>query len=529
MAVRLRLALILLCSVFVAIATAGQAFAHAALTAASPADGAVMANAPARMTLSFSEPVSPLVLKLFGPDGTTQSLSRYALKDRTLVIETPAGLGNGTHVLSWRVVSEDGHPVGGAVVFSVGTASATAPLALKQGEPVVRVALWLGKVGLYLGLFLGVGGAAFSAWGAPLAPSARRASRAMVVIGLVALPVVLAAQGLDALEASPENLLDRAVWAAAAGSSFGITVLVAALAFVSGLASLALHAGVARGIAALALLGVGAALAVSGHASAAEPQALMRPAVFLHAVGIAVWAGALWPLLVALRSADAAGVLDRFSRRIPWIVTIILCSGAVLAIVQVETPAALGTTAYGRVLLAKLAWVAGLFGLAAWNRFRLTSRARTGEGAARVQLRRVIAAEILLMLAVFGTAALWRFTPPPRALAIAASQPASVHIHTLKAMADVTLTPGRVGAVAVEIVLMNGEFGSLAAKELRVGLSNAAAGIEAIERSAIRGEDGIWRVKDLRLPVAGRWTVELEILISDFEMLRLGETVEIRP
>jgi copper transport protein len=528
MAVRLRLALILLCCVFVAIATAGPAFAHAALIAASPADGAVVASAPARMTLSFSEPVSPLVLKLVGPDGTTQSLSRYALKDRTLVIETPAGLGNGTHVLSWRVVSEDGHPVGGAIVFSVGEPSATAPPVTTQGDPVVRVALWLGKVGLYLGLFLGVGGVAFSTWVGPLSPSARRASRAVLVLGLVALPLALAAQGLDALAASPANLLDRAVWASAASSSFGGTVLVAALALVSGLASLALRVGLARGFAVLALIGVGAALAVSGHASAAEPQALMRPAVFLHAVGIAAWAGALWPLLVALQGADAAGALDRFSRRIPWIVAVIAGSGAVLAIVQVETPGALVATAYGCVLLVKLALVAGLFGLAAWNRFRLTSRARAGEGASLAQLRRVIAAEILVMLAVFGTAALWRFTPPPRALAIAANQPASVHIHTLKAMADVTLMPGRVGPVAVEIVLMNGEFGALAAKELRIGLSNAAAGIEAIERPAIRGEDGIWRVKDLSLPVRGRWTVELEILISDFEMLRLGETVEIR-
>lgn len=529
MAVRLRLALILLASMLVAISTAGQAFAHAALTAASPGDGAVMATAPSRMTLSFSEPVSPLVLKLIGPDGTTQSLSRYTLKDRTLVIETPAGLGTGTHVLSWRVVSQDGHPVGGAVVFSIGQASAAAPVVLAQGDPIVRFMLWLGKVGLYLGLFLGVGGAAFSAWVAALSPSARRASRALILTGLVAIPVALAAQGLDALGASPANLIDGAVWKGAAGSSFAITVLVAALSLTAALLSLGLSAGLARALATLALLGVGAALAASGHASAAAPQVLMRPAVFLHAIGIAAWAGALWPLLAALRNTDAVGALDTFSRRIPWIVAIIVASGIVLAIVQVETPAALVATAYGRVLLVKLALVAGLFGLAAWNRFRLTRCARAGEGAARMQLRRVIAAEILLMLAVFGTAALWRFTPPPRALAIAANQPASVHIHTLKAMADVTLMPGRVGPVTLEIVLMNGEFGALAAKELRIGLSNAAAGIEAIERPAVRGEDGIWRVGDLRLPVPGRWTVELEILISDFEMLRLGETVEIRP
>ena len=40
------------------------------------------------------------------------------------------------------------------------------------------------------------------------------------------------------------------------------------------------------------------------------------------------------------------------------------------------------------------------------------------------------------MLAIFAVAGLWRFTPPPRALAEAAAGPASVHIQTGKAMAE---------------------------------------------------------------------------------------------
>jgi copper transport protein len=135
----------------------------------------------------------------------------------------------------------------------------------------------------------------------------------------------------------------------------------------------------------------------------------------------------------------------------------------------------------------------------------------------------------MLMLAIFGTAALWRFTPPPRALAIAAAQPANIHIHTLTAMADVTLTPGRAGPVHAAIMLANSEFGPLPAKELTVSFANPAAGIEAIERQAVRGADGLWRIDALSLPVPGRWSVELAILISDFELIRLADTVEIRP
>ncbi len=523
-----RLLLILTSLVAASAAMSGSACAHAALTAASPTDGAVVTTAPAELSLSFSEPVSPLVLKLIGPDGIARPLGRVTLKDKTLAIEPPAGLGQGTYVLSWRVVSEDGHPVGGSVLFSIGAPSAT-PAAAAQGDPATRLMLWLGRLGLYLGLALGIGGGAFAVWVAPLPAAARRPLGSLIWLGLAALPPALTAQGLDALGAPLSDALQPAVWQAAAASSFGRTTLIAALALVAGLSALRLHGRAGRALAAIALLGTGAALAASGHAGTAAPQWLMRPVVFLHALSVAGWVGALLPLAFALREPDGAAALARFSRRIPFFLAAILLSGIVLAAVQVERPEALLATGYGNILLAKLVLVAVLLGLAAVNRYRLTSRAGAAQSLAIRHLRRVIAVEIIVVLAVFGTAALWRFTPPPRALAIAATQPAMVHIHAEKAMADLSVTPGRAGPVAIAISLLDGEFGPLPAKELRLSLANPAAGIEPIERPAARQEDGSWRVAELAIPAAGRWTVELEILVSDFELTRLGGTVEIRP
>lgn len=524
---RLLLALI---SLLAAGATmSGRACAHAALTAASPADGAVLTAAPSELSLSFSEPVSPLVLKLIGPDGVARPLERFTLKDKTLVVALPAALSRGTHVLSWRVVSEDGHPVGGSVLFSIGAPSAAPAAAAALGDPAVRLMLWLGRLGLYLGLALGIGGIGFAAWVAPLPAAARRPVGGLIWLGLAALPLALTAQGLDALAAPLSDALQPAVWQAAAASSFGRTALIAALALVAGLAALRLRGDGGRALAAIALLGVGSALAASGHAGAAAPQWLMRPAVFLHALGLAGWTGALLPLAFALPQPDSSAILARFSRRIPFFLIAILLGGIVLAVVQVERPEALLATGYGKILLAKLGLVAILLGLAAVNRYRLTGRASAGQALAIRQLRRVIAVEIVVVLAVLGTAALWRFTPPPRALAIAAAQPATLHIHAEKAMADISVTPGRAGPVAIAISLLNGEFGPLPAKELRLSFANPAAGIEPIERQAARREDGSWQVAAMAIPAAGRWTVELEILVSDFELIRLSETVEIRP
>lgn len=526
---QLHLLLILLGLAVASLATAGQALAHAALTNTIPADGAVVASVPTEFSLSFSEPVSPLVLKLIGPDGTSRALTRFTLSDRTLAITAPSDLGQGTHVLSWRVVSEDGHPVGGSVLFSVGAPSAASAIIASQTEPAVRIALWLSKLGLYLGLAFGIGGVAFMAWAAPLPAPVRRPIAGFLALGLLSLPVVFAAQGLDALALPLSAALQPAAWQAAAASSFGRTALIATLALLVALIALFAPSRSGRLLAVLAWLGIGAALAASGHASAAEPQFLTRPAVFLHAVGITGWAGALLPLAFALRQSDGASALQRFSRRVPVLLLLILLSGLALAIVQAERPQALLTTPYGLVLTGKLALVAVLIGLGAFNRYRLTDAVASGRASARSLLIRIIAAEIAIIVAILAVAALWRFTPLPRALAAAAAQPASVHIHTEKAMADISVTPGRAGPVTITVSLLDGDFGPLTAKELRLALSRPEAGIEPIERQAAKQPDGSWQVGDLTLPVAGRWTIELEILVSDFEMTRLKETVEIRP
>ena len=505
------------------------AWSHAALNGATPADGSVLVTAPQQVELVFSEPVSPLALRLVGPDGGAQALGRFVLKDRTVAIELPAALTNGTYALSWRVVSEDGHPVGGALVFSVGAPGGAAPALGEQADNPVRLLVWLSRLGLYLGLFLGCGAAASRVWVGPLGRGAGRFASAMAGLGLLCLPVALGAQGLDALGASLGAFFQPAVWKAAAATSYLGTVILAAIALMLAFVGIRWPARGAGIVGLLSALFASVALASSGHASAASPQWLMRPAVFLHAGAIAAWVGALFLLVLALRGEAGKEALRRFSAGIPFVVAVLLLSGVVLAWVQVETPAALLATAYGRVLLAKLALVAFVFLLAGFNRWRLTRRVEAGDFPAARAMTRIIAVELAVLVVVLGLAALWRFTPPPRAILAAQAQPASVHIHTLQAMADVTVTPGRAGPVAVEIVLMNGEFGPLPAKELNLGFSNAAAGIEPIERRARLGQDGIWRIDALTLPVAGRWEVELEILISDFEMRRIKDVVVIRP
>lgn len=516
---------------FVALHTT-MAFAHASLNATSPQDGAVVETAPSSFVLTFSEPVSPLALNLIRPGGKTSELTGYELKDRAVEIAAPTDLDRGTHVLTWRVVSADGHPIGGSVVFSIGEISSVPPAIEDTGDETVRDGLWLTKLALYIGLFFGIGGVFAGVWLAPQSRPGTAVAAVAVVIGLLGTALSAGLQGLDALGASILRFFDPLMWTTGMGTSYGVTVLVMLAALLCALlALLATTVPLARLLALAGLVAGAGALALSGHASAAEPQWLTRPAVFLHAATIALWVGALVPLGLALRSgsADAIPALKRFSAFIPYAVAVLIAAGGALTVVQVQEPSALVSTAYGRLLVAKLSLLAILFALALLNRYRLTRPTESGQARARKSLIRAIAMETVLVLVILGIAAGWRFTPPPRALASAAAQPATVHIHTAKAMADVTITPGRAGPVSVSAVLMTGEFGPLDAKEVTFVFANPAAGIEAFQRKAEKPGDGTWRADEIVLPLPGTWTMRIDILINDFEMVRIEADVEIRP
>jgi copper transport protein len=518
---------------FAVVLQASAASAHATLVKAEPADGAVVASAPPVLRLTFNEPVSPLAIRLIGPDGRPVALGNIAAADAGIAIAVPA-LQDGMHVLSWRVVSADGHPVGGALIFSIGAPSAQPPSgALASTDPVLQAALWAAKLAIYLGFAIGIGGTFFRAWiavppadGVMLIREADPWIVTALIAGLAATALSVGLQGLDALELSLREIGHRAAWETGLETAYGLTAIAAAFALFAGVfASAAASQRLSRVLSLLALAGVGVALALSGHASNAEPRALSRTAVLVHAICMTFWVGALLPLWLALRAEGRGGAtLARFSRAIPVPLALLAASGLWLAYVQLGEIAALWTTDYGRVLLGKLILVALLLVLAAANRYRLVPRFHTEGATAARPLRRSIGTELALAVAVLALVALWRFTPPPRSLAAATT--VSIHLHGAKAMAQIEIVRDAAGRATAQIQVLDGEFRPLAAKEVTLILANPAAGLEAIRRDGVRsGADDAWRIDDVRIPVAGRWDVGVDVLINDFEKATVSDSV----
>lgn len=507
------------------------AMAHASLTRAEPADGAVVGAGLERFLLTFSEPVTPLVLSVIGPDGVPVTLTDVDLQNETLSIALPGTLMSGTYVLSWRVTSQDGHPISGATIFSIGLPSQAPPIIADDANLQVRSALWLAKLGLYAGLFFGIGGVFSVNVIVEDRAVANRLVRSMIALGLISGMAAAAFQGLDALGAPISRVADPLVWQAGFNTSFGNTLTLMFGAFVlCGFATMTTAARVATALSLAGIVTGSLALVLSGHASAVEPRWLTQISVFLHAASISVWIGALLPLARALQNGGSAGrrALMRFSGMIPFVVLVLVASGAGLAFVQVQHPSALLNTAYGRLLVAKLCLVAMLLMLAGVNRWRLTKRAAADDPDHTRALLRSIAAETVLVLLLLGVAAAWRFTPPPRSLTIAAAQSMSVHLHTADKAAELIMSPARVGPVKVTAVIMGEDLGSSEAREVTFFFSHPTAGIEPIRRNGHSLGDGRWEVDDIVLPVAGPWTVRLDILISDFKLAKLQGIVDLK-
>lgn len=99
---------------------APSASAHAALTGSDPADGSTVATAPARVTLTFDEGVSPsfAAMTVVGSDGTQWARSTPAVTGRDVAVDVGSLGPAGAYTVAYRVTSADGHPVSGTVSFT---------------------------------------------------------------------------------------------------------------------------------------------------------------------------------------------------------------------------------------------------------------------------------------------------------------------------------------------------------------------------------------------------------------------------
>ncbi len=510
-----------------------NAFAHASLLKSTPGDGDLVKNAPQAIELLFNEPVEITAATLVDPKGAIGALKPTAGARPRVVIPLPGALTEGSHLLSWRVTSEDGHSVSGSLVFSIGRASGGGGEQASEDSTIILSPLSGPLVTMRLlllaGLISGVGASIFAAF---VGPPAQVRTLALVALGAAAFAALLAI-GLQGADAHGQGLLaltERAIWRSGLSLPQGSASMLLLLAIGCATLGLFTRGSTARVLTSLALAFVALGLAWTSHSRAWRPEALMQAAITLHLAAVVLWAGALLPLLRASWCDDFATRLRLFSRLAAPVYALLLLSGVALAATQFLAPRAVFATAWGAALGVKLGLVVAISLLALINRYRLTEPALAGDYAALMNLRRSIKLECAAALLILATVAFWRLTPPPGSLGVRNDRAAQIHMHGADAMASMTIKPTRVGPVRIGIEPKAIDLSPLRVKEIDLYLTPDAAGVAPIHRTArlLPGGD-IWEVDGLTIPAPGIWILQLDLLIDDFDRRRLDAVVTIKP
>lgn len=367
-------------------------------------------------------------------------------------------LANGEYTVLWQTGSADGHPVRGSFSFTVAapvpqpaavTAADTNPIAAK-GNTVAQVqrdpepptlkayvaARWLELVALlavigaivFRSLVARVmtGGMASPTPAAvaasPIIDGARKLGQYALVLAFAGALARLSGEISMMLGATIDYTAIRSV---VTGTTWGIGWIIGCVGIVLAAVGFTLASRAAAGwtLAAVGAFGMAVAPALTGHAAAARANVLAVSIDVVHVVAAGTWLGTLLTIVVvgmpallrpALASAEGSLLAPLVRAFHPVALTCaiaVVLSGVGTSWLHLPTVASLWESAYGRVLLTKVALVAivALLGGINWRR-QMPSLGQ--DGVAR-SFRRTAAAELAFAaLVLFATAFLSSIETP---------------------------------------------------------------------------------------------------------------------
>ncbi len=550
------------------VAGAGPAAAHASLESTSPGAGQVLAAPPGQVELTFSEPVEVSLGAVRVYDSNAERVEEGEVRHDggDSVVQPLGDLANGSYVVTWRVVSADGHPIHGAFTFQVGDvatgdtdALARRLLAADGGSEAVGVVFAVVRFLVFASLVLLVGAAAFCllAWPEGLGlPGVRRLLWWAWGVAVGATVVSVGAQGAYVGALALRDVVDLDVVSSVFDTRYGrvalgrvVLLVVAGVALVAAARQRAPDEGtdgrgkdgvepsvvarVALGVLGVALL---LSLGLSGHAATGDlvPVALVADLVHVGAVGL--WLGGLLVVLaVALPRAqpdELRRVVPRFSSIAFAAVAALVVTGVFQSWRQVGGLDALTQTTYGHLLLAKLALFAVMVGFGYLGR-RWVQRGYRGEsvdvGADDAEVvagyRRSIRVETALGIAILAVTALLVNAQPARS---ALSQPYSAELVADDLLIDVTIDPAKAGPTDIHVYTLTATGAVAQVEELALELSLPERDLGPLEVPLERAGPGHFSAYDVEVPLPGDWTIEVRALVDDFTEATARDTVRIR-
>jgi copper transport protein len=555
------------------VALAVPASAHAELVSADPADGQRVATAPAAVTLTFSESISIdtgylRVLNAAGQRVDTGTPSHPGGDGRKVSVPLKGGLKDAGYLVSWRVVSADSHPIGGAYSFVIGNGTPLDASGTTNGgaaDPTVKntftVVRFLGFVGLVL-----LGGAVFltACW-----QDGRRRARPRAMVwagwGLTSWAALFGAllEGPYGAGSGLGTLFDGNLLAATLRGDYGrmISTRLVLLAVLAVLLSKLLDEEESppwlEDATALTGLGILATYAGAGHAVSGTQAPLTVFADTAHLAAMAAWLGGLLVIAVSLPGSGSALArpIQRFSPLAMYCVTALVITGTYRSWRDIGSFGALFGTAYGRIVLVKIALLAVVLLFA--NASRLFVR-RWAAASTEVDepadvpdrtlvavgaggsvdlpepppagpptgvLRRSVLAELAVAAVILAFTAVLVSEPPGRATYISPST-SSVTLAN-KDRVEVTATPAKAGPNTVSLRVLNPGGAPLEVQTAEAYARLPDSQYDRLPVPLSKTGTGTYSASGVSLPASGKWEINLSVRLSQFDAYTAVVTVTV--
>lgn len=523
----LRGAALLLVAVGVAWCLGQPADAHSGLRFSSPLSGATLGDSPALVQLTFVErpEASLATIRVEDTSGSSYHADRPepVSGDPLSLAVRLRPLGRGVYTVRWRVVSAvDGHASAGAFVFGVLVDPSGAAVTTAEETSVSAVEV-LARTILLGGLMLALGAATAS-----LLRFGSERDAAVAAVGWLAamagLALLAGAQsrvaGVELMELSGTAIGRALGWRLIALAVAGGGILVAVFARRAGRVQVA-RAGFAG--AAIGTLAAMVAHAAAGHAGAGR-WPVMPTVVFqvVHFGAVGIWIGGLAAVLAGLKgpaSGARAASIRRFSTVAAAVLGLVTVSGVARSLQEVTAWGDLMATAYGIVVMSKLALLAIIVALAAVNRWRSVPAAAT---TSLGPLRKVGSIELAVALVAVLAAALLGALPPPAATQAIAGIEASGADFGTTVRARLTAASDQPGPNRFSVQLRDYDSAAPMTAD-RVSLRFTPLddpGVTPTQLSLAAAPEGVYAGSGANLSFAGRW--HIQVLIE-----RAGSSVEV--
>jgi copper transport protein len=532
------------------------AFAHANLDRADPAPGTQLDQPPRQLQLFFSETVdssfSRVQLLNTQRDGVDRGDSHVAPNDpRSLVVSLPDQLPNGVYTVAWRTLSAvDGHTVNGAFPLIVGpmpaegVAATSAASSQAQFAPETAVGRWwfslaasalFGTLLSWQLVFRPLFGRSNPAAMRQSAARSRRLAIASGGVLLVGTLYVAIAQASTAADVPIWGVFGQPLFDLLSRGRFA-TLWWVRLALVGTALALVTWRGVRRWPGRAALVATGLALLTSSlnsHAAALLSGAYLGVAAdWLHFAGVAAWIGGLFSLLyvlpAAVRASQSMGdrvlaeAVGRFSKMALVAVGVIVATGTFQAWLEVGSWEGFVATAYGLSVTIKIALLALMLALAAFNllivRPGLARMAVAGSATASILARRFALAvrgeAALALLVLLVAAVLTGFSPAREELARQAGGdlqggPVDRQVNANGLSARIQISPAVLGINRLAVQLPGTDPAQVERVQLTFTYLDSELGSQPVVLAQSTSAADTWETTSPLLSQAGTWQAEM--------------------